>query len=743
MYKCLRNTNLISNICRYLNKDSIIQFSQCNRTINKALNPKTNSIINLNYLISINKTFFEFDEEDNNNTSKKKNLLSKLLNTKINWKTVLNELSKSFKNYNDEKITQKVLDCFRIHIYLPDIRKENFQLDYISSSIHQTFCYDNLFKNACTFNYYDKFITKEYMMQDLEKEKEKNKEIKEEEEKKKEIKEKSEKNNKVKEIKILREGLYFENELKDFRTVFDKFINNIEYKNIIFNAVKYNYEILDYIYENDYYNKFNNNIIKLILWITHSFILYSKYIYKYISSFNDDTDEKTILMEFFHKHNEIINCALLLNSNFENINIIINQFIIHYSDKNNKDIFCSSQTSLKDNNEFSSSNKNISLSGLSALFPESKNFTLDSKSNSTYNNEDFVFNIKDSFSFYKLFLNIIKKNIYDKLSTILNKKFIILINKYYKNLFENFQIKDNKNDNKKKTFWEENHYDNQSIDMEDDDDLDIDEDLEEDSIEKEPSEKEIIEGFINCIVDFTINERNSNGINHTELKITKEYENFENIIIENFKNYLQYYMNEDKPNSYLFEIIEKISRCDANQCNNLIRNRDSLMLIRRTKKRLMQNAFKLLLSKSLKDFGNSFLSHIKINNNNEKYISLTDTEIKNNNEYKCDLRDLSTKKRMKVTESVMNEINSLKFLLKEENIKAFDEKFKIREIENLIDLFFNCDGIQEVLLVKKMIWFYYRELGFYEEKNEKIVKILNYRKDSLSDSFEEKKVLLN
>ena len=322
---------------------------------------------------------------------------------------------------------------------------------------------------------------------------------------------------------------------------------------------------------------------------------------------------------------------------------------------------------------------------------------------------------------YKLFLNIIKKNIYDKLSDTLANKFTILIHKYYKDLFRIFNIKYNKNNNIN-TYYEENDKDNLCKNMEDEDDSDNDENLEFDFDENKPMEKEIIENFINCILYYTIDEKNLNEIDHTELKITKEYESIENTLIDQFNDILQYYIKENNPNLYLFEIIEKITKCDSNKSNNVIRNEDSLFVIRRTKKRLMQKAYKLLLNKSLEILGKSFISHIKTNHNNEKYISLSDIEIENNNEYKCQITELSPQKRERVTQSVMNEINSLKFFIKDNNIQVLDKEGKIREIEKLIDNFFNYDAIQEVLLVKKMIWFYYRELAIYEENNEKIEK---------------------
>ncbi len=55
-----------------------------------------------------------------------------------------------------------------------------------------------------------------------------------------------------------------------------------------------------------------------------------KYTCEYIGSPNDNLDIKIFISEFIHKNNEIINIALLLNSKFENINIIINQLLKNY-----------------------------------------------------------------------------------------------------------------------------------------------------------------------------------------------------------------------------------------------------------------------------------------------------------------------------------------------------------------------------------------------------------------------------
>ena len=60
--------------------------------------------------------------------------------------------------------------------------------------------------------------------------------------------------------------------------------------------------------------------------------------------------------------------------------------------------------------------------------------------------------------------------------------------------------------------------------------MDVEDDYSNDSMtDNEPSDKEIIEDFINIEVDFIINGNNANAINHTGLKVTERYEKIERI----------------------------------------------------------------------------------------------------------------------------------------------------------------------------------------------------------------------
>ena len=716
MNKCLKSKYLLTNLATYLPIKTLISLSHTNEFINKSLDPEKNAEINFMFLEDVTLTFFQYHSDKN--FQNKKNLLSNFLTFSFNWKSFLKEIKNSFKAYTNEKIKNKVLDCFKIHMYLPDLRKENKHLEFESSSIHQTFMYDLLFRSTCNSNFYGKHISLEYMTKKIDEEKkeeQKNQESGENQDNKEKNENEGKKNDKEKEknkekeeggVKILREGLYFEDKLKDFKHTFAQFVNNLNYKDIIDNVVKYNYEYLNYEYKNNY-NIYTDEIIVLLLWITHCFMLNCQFVYNYINDFRENTNEKFILIEFIQKHNEIINCALLLNSNFGNINIIINQY-----------------------KKYSSILEEISNSHNLSLTPSNSgdsNSTVDKSSFSTENTSN---TFSENFALYKYFLEMIKKNIYDKLfSTITNekdkdkkdkilvKKFNILIKNLCKDIFENFEEK-YKPKGKNMDF---DDYDDINMICDDDEDcMSLGEDFVEK--EREPTEKETLEGIMNLAVDHTINEEKANGINHTELIVTEEYVNIENILIEEFGKSLIYYMKENKSNSYLFEIIETMTKFKDNE-RGLARNSDSLTLINRTKKRLMEKLFKTLFKKVLNNFELSYLSHIKIENNSKRIV-LSSTELQNCGKYECDLKDLPSKKRMKVVENVEEEVKYLKTLLLEKYIKGyFDEKEK-NETEQLINDYVGEDRIENVLLVKKMIWFYHKEMEMYENKNEKVVKLL-------------------
>ena len=726
MNKCLNTYNLLTYISEFLTYKSILQLSLCNKFIYNSLNPEKNYIINNIYMRGIIEEFFQFEEDDNifkNN----KNLLGKFLKNRTNWKNFLKEIKLHFANYEDEKIKEKVKDCFKIHLFLPDLRKENIHLEYESSSIHQLINYDMNFRLTCTYNYYSKYINKEYIengLKILEQEKIKklsdgkqdtqNNENNKDDQNNQDIKDFKDNKDKKNDggVKILREGLFFESDLKNYYLTFSRLINNTFYKDLIIkNIINYEYEELDNIYK-DTFNKncINIDFINLILWINHSFILYNNFIYEYLKSMNDDIDEKIFLNEYVNKYNDIVNCGLLLNSNFDNINIIINQFVINYSFFN-------------DVNEKEKINLRLSNSSASTSNPSISSINNDYK------------NVK--FSLYNLFSTIIKNNIYNKLKGDIINKFKLLAFKFTKELFENENKIDtgkekekNKNENKKK---QNDDSDLKSDNSEINDDMTDDEnDLMELLIEKEPTEKETLENFINTEVDYFINWKNANFINHTGLKVTKEYEDIENILINQFTFNLDKNTENEKSLLSSFEIIEKITKCNYN-ISNLQMNPDSFSLIRRTKKNLMKQCIMVIFQKMLKILPKNFMAHTKMNKKNEIDFSLTQQEITGKTKYSIDLDDLSSKKRLEVCSKVDNEIKNIKTYLEDEIIKPYEKETTKNQYQKIIDEYINYDGINLVLLIKKILWFYYNELGIYEEKDEKVYNIL---KGKISSSAE-------
>lgn len=691
MNDCFVNNNLLTHICQYLDYTSIIALSQCNKFMKKSLEP-TNVIINLIYMLSVVKGFFQFSEDDeDNNASKKMDLLEKFRQTNMNWKNFLKEITLIFRNFEDKAISEKVKDCLQIHLYLPDLRKERPQLEFENSSIHLLTSYDKLFRINCEHNFYSKYITKDYLLNGL-----KN----------------ADKNN-DKCIKILKEGIFFEEELKHYSNSFKDFINNEKYTDLVMNVlIKYDYEKLYDEYKNNEIHKYykNNNIIKVILWINNIFILCCKYEYEYMNSLNENLDVKIFISEYIQKHHEIINIALILNSNFENINIIINQFLTNYP------IF-----QINKNENYDEKNN---ISQLDVSIYSSTNSTMSSLSGSE-NNE-----IIGNFSLYKLFKNIMKKNFYEKLSERLTNNYIKLANSFSKNLFNNIEEIQNEKKNNEINIDEDELCDANCINCNDEcENMDIDVDYDNISEllseDKEPTEKELIENYINCLVDYEIDEQNANAINHTEIKMSKEYEKNEDILINEFiKPLNEKIIKEEKPLPFIYDIIEKNTKCRGNNQNLMIMKTDSLSFIRKTKKKLMKKSISCSINYALENLEKDFSKHIKINNKGENILYLNDIEIRNNNEYTCDLKDLSSKKKITITDKVNKEINNLKNYLFIKKVKTYEAENIKKEYTKLIDQFIDCDGIESVLAIKKMIWFYYKELGIYEEKNETVEKYL-------------------
>ena len=676
--------NILGSIIKYLPFNNIISLSQCDKVLYQEIDPTSNTFVNNIFLENVYQTYF--NSKDYNITNKQ-NLSDEFLESKINWKSFLKELYLNFNDYEDKDISKKVLDFFKLHYYLPDLRKEHFHLEYEFSSTHQYICYDLIERRLINLNRFKKHITKEYLIDSLKNPDNKN-----------EIT-----------IKPIRKGEFFEKELLNFSSIFNTIINNNDYNSILGDVISYNYINLDLLYKN---NKSNFNIINFILWITHSFILYSFYVYNFINRFidNRNIDVQTLFSEYIEKYEELVNVAQLINSKFENINIIIN-YLIKFR-------------SLLNENE---------KKGPLDLSPSSSSTS--TSSSDSHSSHSSSFKKSEGFYLYNLFSKITKNNVCNKLSENMRKNFEKLIDVYLAESFEKKESAESEND--KDIDIDCDYEDNMMIE---DDNFDYEN--EDFSMSNEKiANKELIEKYMLIQVDQEINEINSKAINHTELKVSKEYENLENLLNNKLTNYIDLYVKKEKPLFEIFDIIKTITKSTGNtktlSCSN-----KSLNLIRRTKKRLMERSISTLFKYLLPELNKDFNQHIKIDELTQvKRIELSYSETKNEKKFEMDLNDLESENRKKVVELVEKDINNVKTFLEEENIKNYSDQRHKDEMTRLINEYVDDCRIPYVLLMNKIISYYYKELAYYEERNKVVISYLscskkNVRSEDTYDSSE-------
>ena len=629
--KIFGNIYLLTKISNYLNPNEIISFSACNKTINEHLNPSNNRVINNIFYNHVGEQCFETDYEfENINKKKRDNILDNSWNSNINWKLYLSNIFQHFKIYPDKKISTMVLDSFKSHLYLPDLRKQNNNLEFAYSSLHQIDCYDRMFKESCNYNFYGNYINNNYIIN----------------------------HGNGCEIKILKKGSPFENELKQFINIYDEIIANNEYKYVINSIISYDFEKMEEIYENSKKNRNQiNNIIFFILWANKSFIMYCNYLYDNIHRLEDNKDEKKFLNEYINSYNNYTNSSLLINHNFGNVNFIINYL------------------------------------------------------------NDFILNknTSEKFSLYELSRKIFKKKIYDKLYEKINNKTSLL----YKNILinkinnpnEEIEIEDEIQDNEM----------DDTNDTSSDCDMSIDDSILEN---KQKNDIEILENIFNSVLDIVINKNNGKAINHYRIKLGEEYENLENIIIKTTLETLEEYLtNGEKSSLELTEILNKLFKYEDNSIN-LKCDSNSFKLINRTKKNILEQSLKFMFRFNFKNILKDFNSRLRQNNNNNgRTLFVTNNEIMNKKEYKYDLSEFNDKKKMKIEGKIEEDLKNIKLCLYEQNINGYD----VQETNRLVNQYMENNGIDIVLLMKKMVFIFIKENELYEEKAQKICNFFNKR----------------
>ena len=646
MLSKIDNEHLLTRISLFLEPKDILSFLECNKSIKRKLNPSTNFITNKIFYYGVTRSIFTLDEEFDeiiNFMYDEKELIENHWNSNINWKSFLCQIYHHFKSYPNKEISQKVLNYFKTHIYLLDLRKENCALEYKHSSIHQIICYDQNNNENFVYNYYNKYINNNYLTCD---------------------------NERQIGIKIIKEGLPFEEELLHFKNIYNEAATNSEYKNILNMIINYDFEKLNLAFDKieKTRNKNSiNNIFYFIYWSNYGFILYTIYIYETIIRFEDEKDEAEFLNQFTKNYSEYINTALLVNSSFQNINIIINylkQFLIG------------------NNHEKENSKKN---------------------------------SVK--FCLYDLYLKIYKKQIFEKLAKKVNSKTSLLMKKILEEFLENKKDKNKEDDmDLDDTLRTSDNTPNNS-----EDEMEYLSEIEDNefSFDLEMPKNKLLSNVTNLFLDMEINKDNSLGINHTFIKLGDKYKQYEEMLINEFKCFIETSIEKGNSYSYIFEVIKKSLQHD--KINNIF-GTNTMELINRTKKLLLESSYKLLIQNIIQKLEKDFSCHLKYDQSTQKrLLGLNLEEIQSFRDFKYDLSEFSEKKRIKIEEKVEEEINNIKSCLYEKNIKEFDNN----ETTDLVNEYINNNGVDLILLVKNIIYFYYEELEVYLENDKQIEKILN------------------
>ncbi len=642
----LSSINLFNIMCNYLKYQEITSLSLTNKYFYSVLNPEKNPYINTIYREYTLKKYYNFNNKKNYKLYDEY-YLDDYNKTKNNWKNIYKKIYINLKLYPHNEIGEEIYKCFNIHYYLPYTREENKILEYKNNTLHQLISYDILKNDLIIKNYYDKYFDKKN------------------------------ENSKKNKIEPLKKGLYFENELINFKSESSKYKN----KKLIKYITNYSFQKLDNIYysiinlKNSSKIKKKKNKINLIfhflIWLNHTFILFINLLCNYVYQFSDLKDEKKIIIEYSKTHTNLINFGLMVDEKFNNINIIFNLF----------------------------QKENLSS--------------------------------KNDFKIYYMFMNIMKNNFYLKLKPILNNNIGKMLNIFYNEnftqekilLIDNYDDNNNIETNYTEAINEENEIENYEDDYINDSLSEgIDVEYDEDSInENNLSCKEIIGEYSNLILDFSINKYNANYINHSKINLDKYYNEYEDLFQGKFLENIQNRIN--KLENYTFS--EEINSLNVyfSLTKRIFSENDGLKLINRTKLNLLkisENYFfkylnELIDIKFKSDLKN-YETPINKYTNNDIFV-LKDYTF--NNKYNNIVNELYTSRICEIKDNLVN--NNLNFI----------KDKKKEEIETIVDNYLNSNYEKNKLisLCKDIIIYFSNQIYLYSSEDNKIIEIITKKND--------------
>ena len=624
--------NIATNVSNYLQLKGLLFLSSVNKELYYTkLNPVHNSIVNTHYRDLVFKEIYFNDLDDEEKAKNKDEFLDDYKITNNNWKQIFIDLNHLYYDYDfivKKNYSKDVFYRFKLHIYLPFVRKSNKILENKESSLHQYYCYD-FNDNKRIYTYYDKYL-------DLENNG---------------FKGQNSKNF------LFRKNLTFENEFLGINELIHNVQGNNDFKLLVERIINYDYVSIDKQYYN---NKTNNEVFDFIIWLNHSAILFSKFLYSFINIHCYESKNKNeLIIEYTKAQNDFVNFSLSINEFFSNINIIINYLYRFIKDKTK-----------------------------------------------SYND----------FSIYKMFFNIMKKELYDKLQKNLILDFKNLVEQYCKELLDFV-------DNKRTSSFVSNAKTDCGDDFAEDEELDliIDELPLENEENKEMTKIEIINNFMACITDLSIDERNALCINHSNIKMDDNYQIYEKILIEVFVNEINNCINkEKKPIENIYSVFTNILSIKH---QDDIKENKGFNFINRTKKILFDAIFSCLKRNIFLIIENEFLGYFQNINANNKQNTIENIKIINNENLKKLIDELNKEEKLKIDNIYNDLLNKMKNEFETKANIICKSNNNIINSKEAIDNYFETKN-DNFILLKTILCNYYLEDKLYADINSRIKYLL-------------------
>ena len=624
--------NIATNVSNFLQLKGLLFLSSVNKELYYTkLNPVHNSIVNTHYRDLVFKEIYFNDLDDEEKAKNKDEFLDDYKITNNNWKQIFIDLNHLYYDYDfivKKNYSKDVFYRFKLHIYLPFVRKSNKILENKESSLHQYYCYD-FNDNKRIYTYYDKYL-------DLENNG---------------FKGQNSKNF------LFRKNLTFENEFLGINELIHNVQGNNDFKLLVERIINYDYVSIDKQYYN---NKTNNEVFDFIIWLNHSAILFSKFLYSFINIHCYEPKNKNeLIIEYTKAQNDFVNFSLSINEFFSNINIIINYLYRFIKDKTK-----------------------------------------------SYND----------FSIYKMFFNIMKKELYDKLQKNLILDFKNLVEQYCKELLDFV-------DNKRTSSFVSNAKTDCGDDFAEDEELDliIDELPLENEENKEMTKIEIINNFMACITDLSIDERNALCINHSNIKMDDNYQIYEKILIEVFVNEINNCINkEKKPIENIYSVFTNILSIKH---QDDIKENKGFNFINRTKKILFDAIFSCLKRNIFLIIENEFLGYFQNINTNNKQNTIENIKIINNENLKKLIDELNKEEKLKIDNTYNDLLNKMKNEFETKTNINCKSNNNIVNSKEAIDNYFETKN-DNFILLKTILCNYYLEDKLYADINSRIKYLL-------------------